>query len=88
MASTNCQPGLFTSAWKFTSSNASSTAANAMISDAPSSTPRIGRKESERYSKNASSQGTLPLALSRCWAFKSSLDTSRPASSGSLFIAL
>ena len=88
MASTNCQPGVFTSARKSTMLNASRNAAKAMISDAPSSTPKMGRKESERYSKNASSHGTLPLALSRCWALRSSLDTSRPAISGRRFITL
>lgn len=68
--------------------NASSTAVNAMMSDAPSSTPRIGRNESERYSKNASNQGILPFALSRCCFFSSSLDTLRSAISGSLLMAL
>ena len=88
MASTNCQPGVFTSALKSTRPIASRNAAKAMISEAPSSTPRIGRKESERYSKNASSQGTLPLALSRCRFFNSSSETLRLAISGSEFIAL
>ena len=31
-----------------------------MISDAPSRAPRIGRKESERNSKNESTQANLP----------------------------
>ena len=35
---------------------------SAMMMEAPSSTPRIGRKESERYSKKESSQATLPRA--------------------------
>jgi len=50
---------------------ASSTAAKAMIRDAPSSTPSSGRKESDRYSKNASSQATLPRALDRAAALTS-----------------
>ena len=48
----------------------------------------VSWKESERYSKNASSQGTLPLALSRCRFFSSSSETLRLAISGSEFIAL
>ena len=40
---------------------------------APSSTPRIGRKESERYSKKESSHATLPRALERASALTSAL---------------
>ena len=46
----------------------------AMMSDAPSSTPRIGRNESDRYSKNESSHATLPRALERAAALTSAFD--------------
>ena len=89
MASTNCQVGVLTSARKSTRPSASMTAAAAMTSEAPSSTPRIGRKESERYSKKASSHGTLPLALARFWALTSaSLSCFAPRISGRALISL
>ena len=51
--------------WNGTMPSASRTAAIAMISEEPSSTPSSGRNELERYSKNASSQATLPRTLAR-----------------------
>ena len=39
--------------------------------EAPSSTGRSGRKESERYSKKASTQAFLPRALARAAALTS-----------------
>ena len=47
---------------------------SAMMIDAPSSTPRIGRNESARYSKNESSQATLPRPLARAAALTSAFD--------------
>ena len=44
---------------------------NAMMSEAPSSTPSSGRKLFERYSKKLSSQATLPRALARAAALTS-----------------
>jgi len=37
----------------------------AMMSEPPSSTPRIGRNESARYSKKLSSQWNLPRTFAR-----------------------
>ncbi len=53
---------------------------NAMMMDAPSSTPMIGRKESARYSKNESTHATLPRALERAAALTSASDIVLPAS--------
>ena len=55
-----------------------------MMREAPSSTPRMGRKESERYSKNVSIHGSLPLDLARAAALTSSLE--RPSDSPAFFI--
>ena len=57
---------------------ASITAANAMISEAPSRMPKIGRNESERYSKKLSSQATLPLVLDRAAALTSASEDPAP----------
>jgi len=46
----------------------------AMMIDAPSSTPRIGRNESDRYSKNESIHATLPRTLARSAALTSASD--------------
>ena len=58
--------------------NASSTARPAMMSEAPSSTGSRGRKESERYSKKASTMAFLPRALARAAALTSASDSPEP----------
>ncbi len=60
IASTKSQLAGLSAARKSTILRASSTAVKAMISEAPSSTPRIGRKESLRNSKKASTPALLP----------------------------
>ena len=54
MASTKTQETDLSAARKSTMPSASSIAVKAMISEAPSSTPSIGRNESDRYSKKPS----------------------------------
>ena len=71
IASTNTQVADLSSARKSIIPTASSTEAIAMISEAPSSTPMRGRKESERYSKKLSSQDHFPRALERIAALTS-----------------
>ena len=63
-----------TSAWVLTTLNASSTARAARISEAPSRTGSSGRKESDRYSKNASMRAFLPRAFARTAALTSASD--------------
>ncbi len=75
MASTKSQEAGFGSARKSTIFRASRTAVKAMISEAPSSTPRMGRKESLRNSKKASTQACLPRTPpARASALMSSAD--------------
>src|SRR6476619_3169618 len=62
---------------KSTTPKASSMEAIAMISEAPSSTPRSGRNESERYSKKLSSQAKRPRPLARSSALTSASDCGR-----------
>ena len=71
MALTNTQPAE-ASSFGMTFSEMSRLT-RAMMMEAPSSTPRIGRKESARYSKKESSQATLPRALERASALTSAL---------------
>ena len=71
MALTNTQPAE-ASSFGMTFSEMSRLT-RAMMMEAPSSTPRIGRKESARYSKKESSHATLPRALERASALTSAL---------------
>ena len=60
MVSTKTHEAGLSAARKSTYPSASSTAAKAMISEAPSNTPSNGRKLFDRYSKKLSSQANLP----------------------------
>ena len=89
MASTNSSVVGFWSlgTWVSMRPKASQMASPAMMREAPSSAGSRGRKESDRYSKKASTSAFLPRALARAAALTSASDWPEPEEPPWLFMA-